>query len=166
MLNWYALHCRSNSEEQIARHLKSCDVESFYPHRIVPSAHAKRQTVLKFFPGYLFSRFELSEHVYHPAIIRIITDGVEPSPIPDEQIASIRLMVTSPAPLSASSAIHEGDKFRVRFGPLTGVEGYVVRFPKNQFKLIVCIEIMGRSLCTPIDAASIELITPKALKAA
>jgi transcription antitermination factor NusG len=159
MLSWYALHCRSNTEEQIARHLDSCHVEAFYPHRVSPAAHAKRQTILKFFPGYLFSRFELEHRlsIMLPQVIRIVSDGVNPAIIPDIEIESVRRICSFPDAVSVC-VFEPGKRVRIRYGPLTGAEGIVVALPKNQFKLIVSIEMLGRSICTPIDRDSVEVM--------
>jgi transcription antitermination factor NusG len=164
MLNWYALHTKSNCEEQIARHLRSCDVECFYPHRIVPAAHAKRETILKFFPGYLLARFCLENRVWHPAVIRVITDGAFPAVIPDIEIASIKLMVSAPIPVSPCAYVVRGDRVRVRYGALAGVVG-VVQYRKGKCRVFVNVELAGGSMGAEVDAEALELIQGKKLAA-
>jgi transcription antitermination factor NusG len=49
----------------------------------------------------------------------------------------------------------EGARVRVTAGPLIGMEGFVVE-RKNECRLVVSVDLLGRSVSTEIDAASLE----------
>ena len=52
-----------------------------------------------------------------------------------------------------------GDWVRVKSGPLMGVEGILVR-KKNLFRLVVSVEILGKSAAAEVDASMVERINP------
>jgi transcription antitermination factor NusG len=124
----------------------------------------------RFFPGYVFGHFDLAHKtavVAIPQVVAILGFGLHAVPVPDFEIANVKLMVDSPAPVYSSNShpLNEGDKVRVKFGPLTGCEGRVLRLPKNKFKLIVSVNLLGRDLCTPINPDCLEYLAPKAVAA-
>ena len=70
-LPWYALHVASNAELLVADRLDQAVVESSYPHVITRSRNGRRDVERKFFPGYVFVRFDLDTRT---PVIRIPTD--------------------------------------------------------------------------------------------
>jgi hypothetical protein len=60
-------------------------------------------------------------------VSRIVGNGVEPLPIPDEESARIRLIIQSKLPVYPWTYVSVGERVRINEGPLCGLEGIVVR---------------------------------------
>ncbi len=161
MLNWYALHVRSNFEHLVALQLAGADIESFYPHLVERSKDQKRDIERKFFPGYVFGHFDLLEKtpvIAIPQVVSILGWGCHAAPIADEDIAAVKLIVSFPAlaPLPCAY-VSAGDRVRVRRGPLAGLEGYVC-YSKSIARVIVSVPMLARSISAEVDADTLELL--------
>ena len=55
--------------------------------------------------------------------------------------------------------LSDGDTVRVMSGPLAGIEGIVVR-KKDVWRLVISVQMLGRSAAAEIDASSIERVQP------
>jgi transcription antitermination factor NusG len=55
--------------------------------------------------------------------------------------------------------LRSGDWVRVKSGPLRGVDGILVR-KKNLFRLVVSLEILGKSAAVEVDASMVDRINP------
>jgi transcription antitermination factor NusG len=51
--------------------------------------------------------------------------------------------------------LQAGRRVRVRSGPMTGLEGTLVR-RKDGLRLVVCVEILMRAVAVEIDEADVE----------
>lgn len=83
-----------------------------------------------------------------------------PAVIPQEEIDAVRRMVESPLRIEPHSYLQCGERVRINDGPLQGVQGFLVR-KKNLFRVVVSLEVLGRSAGVEIDMSSIErLVSP------
>jgi transcription antitermination factor NusG len=48
-----------------------------------------------------------------------------------------------------------GERVRVKCGPLTGLQGVLVR-KKNLFRLVLCVEMLGKAAAVEVDTFLIE----------
>jgi transcription antitermination factor NusG len=168
---WYALHVHSNFEGLVAMKLDGAGIESFYPHLDTKSKDGKRDTELRFMPGYVFSRFDLEEKTPVVAISQVVSilgAGRHAIPIPDEEIAAVKLITSFPSLAQPCAYVFAGDRVRVRGGPLAGLEGYVA-YSKNLVRVVVSVEMLHRSISAEVDADSLDLLeraeTPKPMEA-
>jgi transcription antitermination factor NusG len=103
------------------------------------------------FPGYLFCRFDPHKKIpviSSPAIEYIVGTRGMPEPIPDHQIASIRRALEAgarPAPY-----FRIGQRVRVEYGALAGIEGVLAR-DASTGRLIISIDLLQRSVALQID---------------
>lgn len=154
MPSWYALHVSPSSESRVSRKLGEVGIESYYPSRMVDSKRLYRpQIELKYFPGYVFAHFELSDRtpvVSISQVIQILGTAHSPCAIPDLQIEAIRAMTLSAtASLSSGPMCGPGQAVIIQRGPLRGLEGIVIR-SKGKTHLVVNIGAIGRSLSAEI----------------
>lgn len=165
MVRWYALHVHSNTESLVRDKLAICDIEGFYPHLAHKSKDSRRGTETKFMPGYVFGHFDMAETtevLAIPQIARILGFGRHAVPIPDVEIAAVKLIVSFPALAPEPCAyVAEGDRVRVRGGPLAGLEGYVC-YMRNRTRVIVSVTMLARSISAEVDATSLEMLEPAA----
>jgi transcription antitermination factor NusG len=106
------------------------------------------------FPNYLF--VELNEFrenwmkVFRtPGLARICGNG-RPTPVPDEDIASIKIFVNSDRNLHPLPYLHVGSRVRVISGPLTGAIGILIKEDHKRRRLVVSVELMGQSVAASL----------------
>lgn len=163
MDHWYALHCRSNTERLVAMRLEDAGLEAFYPHLVVQSKDRKRDIERKFFPGYLFARFDLANKTpiaAVPQVVSILGWAGAPVIIPSQEIEAIRVMVQAdinPETLQPVPYMSAGDRVLVQRGPLAGLEGYVV-YSKSSARVIVSVTMLARSVSAEVDMDSLALV--------
>jgi transcription antitermination factor NusG len=157
---WHALYTRHQHEKMTARMLAYKGIEVFLP--LYSTAHRwkdrTKKLSLPLFPCYLFFRGGLDrqlEIVSTPGVYSLVGAGGQVAVIPDSEMQAIRRIVSSSLPAEPHQYLKSGDLVRVRFGPLAGIEGIFVR-QKDQFKLIVSVKLLRRSVAVEMDAAAVE----------
>jgi transcription antitermination factor NusG len=158
-MNWYALHVRSCQEHAVAQKLANAGIEAFYPFRRVKSADKRRSVEQRFMPGYVFARFDLENDTPVVAIhqvVGIVGAGRHAIAIPDFEIEQVKRIVSLPEATACEHFI-AGDRVRVRYGLLVGLEGYVLRWKKKAW-VVVTLAGIERSIRAEVDPLSLESI--------
>ena len=162
MLEWHALYTRHQHEKPIARMLSNKGHEVFLPLYAVARRWQDRskQLCLPLFPCYVFIRGGLDRQVQilsTPGVFNVVGWAGHPAAIPESQIESIRQMADGSTRLEPHPFPVCGDRVRVRSGTLQGLEGILVR-RKNISRLVVSLEMLGRSAAVEIDASCLETV--------
>ena len=152
---WYAVQTKPKHEKTVSLMLHGKCYDHFLPlyqswHR---SAGRMRSVLLPLFPGYVFSRFDALRRLpilMTPGIFSIVSAGHGPEPIPDNEIADIRATCSSGLQVKPWPYLEKGDRVRVEFGPLQGVEGIFV-FEKSSARLVISIDILKRSVAVEVN---------------
>jgi transcription termination/antitermination protein NusG len=162
-LSWYALHVRSNQEKRARDYLQSRDVEVFLPLYRVQSRRRDRRMVVEkpLFTGYLFvhsdlKRSEKIELLRAPGSVGLVGFDDGPRPVPDSELDSIRILVGSGRVPEPFPFLKEGKRVRVTGGALDGLEGYVVHAADGKRRVVVSIEILGRSVAALLEREELE----------
>lgn len=162
-LHWYALHTASNCEAKVAKYLRAFDVEAFLPD--YPSRRQWNDRVKTIrrplFPGYLFCQLQNklpSEAWCAPGLAHIVSSAGVPAPIPEEEIDAVRRLVESGLVVCGFPMLKTGERVRMRSGPLKGLEGHLERI-KSQFRLVVSVELLSRSIATEVGWETIEVLS-------
>lgn len=114
------------------------------------------------FPGYLFVRDALDKHRYVDmlkvrGIVRVLEDGWSRlTPVPGEDIDAIERLASAGVIVSPHAHLQHGDRVRVLEGPLTGVEGIFVQDKPSKGRLVVSMNILGRSVSVDMNSAAVE----------
>jgi transcription antitermination factor NusG len=158
--DWFAVYTRHQHERKVASLLAEQDFETFCP--IYNELHRwkdrKKEITLPLFPGYVFFRSPLERHsrvLFTPGVHFIVSIGRSPAGIPNDEIAGLRLASDERLPLEPFPFLNKGDRVRVTHGPLEGVEGLLAR-KKDALRLVLSIEILGRSAGVEIDARDVK----------
>lgn len=160
--NWYAVYTRSRHEKVVHHALGQKGLSSFLPLRNVLSQWKDRQKCVQkpLFPGYLFvqaGQAELYLVTTTPGVAYILGGDTEPVPVPDEQLQAIRCLVESPYPVVPWPLLRKGRRIRITAGPLSGIETYIVqRKGSAKYRLVVTVDILGRSVAVEIDPRCVE----------
>ena len=110
------------------------------------------------FPGYVFARFVPDERIgilKVDGVVRIISNNGMLSPIPVEEIESIRTLVESELAYDPVPLIKEGDMVRVSHGPLKGVVGRLIRKGAHA-RLVLSVDLIGQAVSVEVDAADVK----------
>lgn len=160
LLPWHALYTRHQHEKMVDRILTNKGFETFLPLCATLNKWKDRAKLIHqpLFPCYLFVRAEKADWLKvltTPGVQMIVTCSGTPAVVPDEEIRAIQRLIETSEFVEPHHFLKTGDRVRVKSGPLSGVEGFLVR-KKNLFRLVVCIEILGKAVSTEIDAILVE----------
>ena len=159
---WYAIYTRSRHEKVAHQMLLKGGVESFLPViNVLSRWKDRRKWVQKpLFPGYLFAlgrRAEVDLWRRIRGVVDIVSNGDGPIPVPDKQVEAVRQMVDERVPLDPWPYMRSGRAVRVKYGPLAGLEGFIVR-RKKSYRLVISVDLLGRSVATEIDIECAEIV--------
>ena len=165
--HWHALYTRHQHEKQVAQSLSIKEHDVFLP--IYRVAHRWRDRTkhlwLPLFPCYVFIRGGMDRQLQlltTPGIVGILHSSGRPAIVPQEQIDAVRRIVENSLHVEPHPFLASGDRVRVKVGPLAGVEGILAR-KKGTSRLIVSMEMLGRSAAVEIDISSVENIGPRSV---
>jgi transcription antitermination factor NusG len=160
---WYAIHVRSRHEFKVLGRLTKAGIDAFLPvvERLNKWKDRKKLVDFPLFPGYLFVHIH---KIYDTMLAILKTPGVvrfigiipgEPEPVPDEQIDSLKRLVESKENLDPYPYLKEGQRVRIKKGPMKGVEGILVERP-GQHILVLSVDILRQGVSIKIDASDVE----------
>lgn len=92
-----------------------------------------------------------------PGIIRMVTFGGRPQPVPDREIEALQQIVRGQREYSAVSYFTMGQKVRVISGPLTGISGIITQFKKRD-RLVISLDVIMKSVSVEIDESEVALL--------
>lgn len=165
--NWYALRTRYQHERFVAGILQNKGFEIFLP--LYTARHQWQDRIKKLslplFPSYLFVQEGLDrwlQIVSTPGVCNIVGCGGVPAAIPLTEIERVRRIVESECGVEPYPFLKTGDWVRLKAGPLAGLEGILVR-KKNSTRLVVSVEMLGKSAAVEIDGTCVERVSSRVL---
>ena len=105
------------------------------------------------FPGYLFCRFDFQNRrplIVTPGVLQIVGIGKTPTPIADAEIAAVQLAQASGLPTQPWPYIEVGERVRVNYGTLNGLEGILINF-KGNHRVVLSVTLLQRSVAMEVD---------------
>ena len=161
-MRWYALHTRARHERTVEHRLHECGMETYLP--TVQEVHRwsdrKKRVETPLFSCYLFLRCALTpqdrNQVYRiGSALGFVGGGAAGMAIPDEQIESVRTLLSQTASWRSHPFVKAGQRVRIRGGALDGVEGIFLS-ENGDHSLVVSVEVIQRSLAVRIDGYDVE----------
>jgi len=160
---WYALYIRHQHEKTVASLLMGKGFQVFLP--LYSPVHKwkdrEKQLSLPLYPGYVFLRDRLDRKLQimmTPGVHFIVGTAGAPEPISEVEIEAVKRVIESPLAVEPHPYLQCGDRVRVTYGPLEGIEGYLLR-KKNSFRLVLSVEMLMKSVAVEIDASMIERVS-------
>jgi len=92
-----------------------------------------------------------------PGVLGFVGSERQGTPIPAEQIESLRTAIREKIPCLPHPYVSAGSRVRIRGGSMDGVEGILVRQGGDQ-SLIVSVELLHRSISIRVEGYDIELV--------
>jgi transcription antitermination factor NusG len=157
---WYAVHTRSHHERTVSKELLAQSFEVYLPEYRTMSRRKDRRKEIRrpLFPGYVFVHTPLSGGrriavLQARGVIRIIGTGYHPVPVPDHELESVRILLSSAKDAGPCPTAEKGQLVLVMEGPLRGVIGVVEATQKR--KIVVSIELVGRAVSATLDTNAV-----------
>ena len=157
---WYALKVRTRSEPVALAALRNRRYNPFCPTLAERRRYCDRVALVQtpVFPGYVFCRLNIHDKVpvlSAPAVEYIVSFSGTPTIVPDEEIDAVRRAVEAGARPRAYLAV--GQKIRIEYGALAGIEGVLERIGKEH-RIVVSVHLLQRSVSVEIDEDQIQII--------
>jgi len=160
--NWYAVYTIVRHEKAVSSSLLEKDIGSYLPLKKTISRWKDRKKKVYFplFPGYVFVNINISEKLSVlkiPGVVHILGISGNPTPIPSEQIESIKTLLESDLSFVDYPYLVEGNEIIVVNGLLQGVRGRVVE-RRGEHRLILSVDLIKRSVSLEVDIEDVESI--------
>lgn len=160
---WYAVYVRSRHEFQVFKRLTIKGIEAFLPtvERLRNWKDRRKLIAFPLFPGYLFIHIpkgaqEMLNVLKIKGVVRLLSPvRGELNPIPDEQIVSLKKLVENKEALDPYPYLNEGQRVRIKKGPLRGVEG-IFSEKLGKHMLVLSIDVLRQGVALKISASDVE----------
>src|SRR5262245_29495769 len=161
---WYALHTRSHCEQLVYEQLAAQGFQLFLPTMQVWSQRAgvKHRIAVPMFPGYLFLHSLVDSAIYLEVrkargLVRILGQGWDRlAAVPEEEILAIHAVLHSKLSIHPHPYLQEGQRVRIRRGPLSGVEGILVDGKAHKGRLVLSVDLLQQSVAVEVDCTDVE----------
>ena len=148
---WYCLRAAVKRELFVAKTLKAQLGLEVYLPRIRHRKATIRGPVLftdALFPGYVFVRFDLNEHLTRVRSMHGITSIVNFNgryqSVPDKMIQELKSLASGTDILVVNENYPKGGPVRIVEGSLKGLEGMVQQYLPGRERIIILMKILGR----------------------
>jgi transcription termination/antitermination protein NusG len=161
---WFALWTHSHCEERVCEQLDGKGFRAFLPMVRDWSRRAgvRRLVMRPMFPSYLFVQHHIDKRSYveimkTKGLARILGDRWDRlETIPGAEVDAIRQVVNSPLHVMPHPYLQQGQRVRIIDGPLTGIEGTLVRSRPERGLLVLTVDLLRRSVAVEVDCTSVE----------
>jgi len=150
----------THHEKRVASHFAERQIESFLP--LYSTRHRWRNRYemnleLPLFPNYVFVRIDPRERVRVlevPGVLSLVGFGRTLAPLPDFEIEALRSGLGQ-RKIEPHPYLVIGERVRIKAGPMTGIEGVLVR-KKNNFRVVLALDVIMQSVAVEVDADDLE----------
>jgi transcriptional antiterminator RfaH len=155
-LPWFVVYVNPSQENFAAAVLCCKGYDVFLPTYAARRRGSSDKVIAQrpLFPGYLFCRCgpEITGRIVTtPGVIRIVGAGKTPIPVSEEEVTSIRTLVSANVAVRPWRYLPAGTLVRIENGPLKGVQGILIA-EGSRSRLVVSISILQRSTAVTLDS--------------
>ena len=160
---WYALWTRSHCEQLVFDQLAARGFRPSLPKIDVWSRHGhlRHLTRTPMFPGYLFLRHAMDKRSYLEVrkvrgLVRVLGERWDRLPtVADNEIDAIQRIADARIPALPHPYLRDGQRVRIRRGPLADVEGILLGTKPTKGLLVVSVDLLRRSVAVEVDCTSV-----------
>jgi transcriptional antiterminator RfaH len=159
---WWCLHTKPRQEKSVGRELRK-QGHTFYLPQVLKEDRTpggrKIRSVLPLFSSYLFLH---GDHNARLAALRGnrlvgVLEVVDQDAL-ERDLRQIHTMLSSGLPVAPEPTVPVGARVRITTGPLTGVEGTVIRRGKRD-EFVAVVRFLGRGATVDLEDWQVEQIT-------
>lgn len=160
---WYVLWTRSNCETIVHDQLVEKGYEVFLPtiNKWSSNAYGRHLRSIPLFRSYLFVYRSMDKYAYidickSKGLVKILGERWDHlATVPEPEIESIRKVTESELPKMPHPYLNEGEQVRIVRGPLTNVEGILVKSDREKGLLVLSIDLLRQSVAVEIDCTQV-----------
>ena len=161
---WFAIWTNSHCEERVREQLDGKGFRTFLPTVRDWSRRAGVRCVVvrPMFPSYLFVQHRIDKRSYveimkTKGLVRILGERWDRlEAIPSGEVDAIRRVVDSPLPVMPHPYLQQGQRVRIVDGPLSGIEGILVRSRPERGLVVLTVDLLRRSVAVEVDCTAVE----------
>jgi transcription antitermination factor NusG len=159
-VNWFAAYTNSHHEKRVASYFAERQIEAFLP--LYATRHrwknrCEMNLELPLFPNYVFVLIDPRERVRVlevPGVQSLVGFGRTLAPLPHFEIEALRSGLGQ-RKIEPHPYLVIGERVRIKAGPMTGMEGVLVR-KKNNFRVVLALDVIMQSVAVEVDADDLE----------
>lgn len=173
-MKWYIVHtqpnCENKAQAALQERIKQMNMEDFFGQILVPSESVietvkgqKRETVKKFYPGYIFVQMEMNEKAF--ALVRNTTKisgflgGKNPTPVTEKTISQVNQHMQEGMQKTKIKISYEtGEMVKINEGPFATFSGIIDEVKPDKQKVKVKVTIFGRSTSVELDFSQVQKV--------
>jgi transcription termination/antitermination protein NusG len=159
---WFAVQTRARHEKKVNSALREKGIDSFLPLHREKRRWSDRTLWVEFplFPQYVFVRVstlgDSRVHVLQTAgVVQLVGEQRRGTPIPDDQIESLREIVAKSIPTTRHEFLHVGERVRICGGALNGVEGILVAI-NGERRLVISVNVIRKSVAISLIDCEVQ----------
>src|SRR6266436_1290895 len=158
--NWFAAYTNSHHEKRVASHFAERQIESFLPLYATLHRWKNRCEVdldLPLFPNYVFVHIDPRDRVRVlevPGVLSLVGFGRTLAPLSDSEIEALRSCMGQRR-IEPHPYLVIGERVRIKAGPMTGMEGVLVR-KKSNFRVVLALDVIMQCVAVEVDADDLE----------
>jgi transcription antitermination factor NusG len=160
-LNWYALYTRSHCEQLVYNQLSAKSFRVFLPKVDTWSQCVARHCLVltPLFPSYLFLQHVMDKESYIQVqkvrgLVRILGERWDRLGVVSAlEIETIQKILNARLPVLPHPYLKEGQRVRITFGPLAGVEGVFVQSNPAKGMVVLSVDLLQRSLAVEVECS-------------
>jgi len=162
--HWYVVHTYSGHEQKVSNTLKqridSLKLKDKILDIIIPTQAkieikegTKNEIKEKIFPGYLLVNMIMDDNSWlavrtTPGITGFIGTSTKPTPLPEEEVKTIKRYMTMEAP-KFKTTFAQGEAIKITDGPFNEFLGTISEIDEDKGKIKVMVSVFGRE--TPVE---------------
>jgi len=160
-MNYYAIQVKSRSEEKYIKLLKalypSVSLPIHFPRRCldIRKAGKTKTTTMAVFPGYIFIEAESNKEILEyqwefrrtEGFYRFLKTNKDITPLADRDLELVLHFIKSSGPIAGRSKVYfdENSRIIVVEGPLSGLEGRIVKVDKRKERAKIMLDLYNDS---------------------
>ena len=175
-MHWYVVHAYSNYEMRVKAALEErierLELQEYFGSIMIPTEEVvemregqKKKSTRKFFPGYVLVEMEMNDESWQlvkntQRVLGFIGGKSDsPAPITEKEIAAIMGRMEAGVDAPRPKVLFDvGEVVRVNDGPFVDFNGVVEEVNYDKSKLLVAVQIFGRSTPVELEFFQVEKI--------
>lgn len=161
---WYVVQTKPGNEHRVEMNLFNQEIEVFLPLlETFQYSHAKViQKIKPLFSNYLFAKLDIDVHYYKVRYTRgvnkILGSGVEPVPISEKVIQTIRERTGKGNLVKLEEEWREGDLVRINSGPFKELIGVFQKKMSDNGRVRILLNLIGVDVPVQISRWQIKKV--------
>ncbi len=162
---WWCLHTKPRQEKAAARHLRTRGITYYLPqvvHEDRTPQGRKIRSIIPLFTSYLFlcgDDHDRVEALKGNRLVNILEVADQERLVHD--LRQVHQVLASGLAVLPEPVIPVGSRVRIRSGPLTGIEGTVIRRGKRD-QFVAVVQFLGRGATVDLEDWQVEIIQEQA----